>query len=286
VTTEDSLLVDDRDGVRTLTLNRPSRKNALDSGLWDALRDALDAVGQDPDVRVLVVTGAGGAFCSGADLSNPGRAHPVRKMRVLTDIALLLHELPVPTIAKIDGVAVGAGWNLALGCDFVVATPRSTFSQIFARRGLSPDLGGSWLLPKLVGLQQAKRLALLAETIDADRAHQLNLVTWVESEGTIDAFVDDLAGRLAAGPPVALAQTKALLNEGADRTLREALAGEARAQAVNFATADAPEAFAAFAQKREARFTGRWVGGGSGAEPPHDAAAKQQSGTTGRETNA
>lgn len=286
MTTEDSLLVDDRDGVRTLTLNRPSRKNALDSGLWDALRDALDAVGQDPDVRVLVVTGAGGAFCSGADLSNPGRAHPVRKMRVLTDIALLLHELPVPTIAKIDGVAVGAGWNLALGCDFVVATPRSTFSQIFARRGLSPDLGGSWLLPKLVGLQQAKRLALLAETIDADRAHQLNLVTWVESEGTIDAFVDDLAGRLAAGPPVALAQTKALLNEGADRTLREALAGEARAQAVNFATADAPEAFAAFAQKREARFTGRWVGGGSGAEPPHDAAAKQQSGTTGRETNA
>ncbi|MEV1135417.1 enoyl-CoA hydratase [Rhodococcus coprophilus] len=286
MTTEDSLLVDDRDGVRTLTLNRPSRKNALDSGLWDALRDALDAVGQDPDVRVLVVTGAGGAFCSGADLSNPGRAHPVRKMRVLTDIALLLHELPVPTIAKIDGVAVGAGWNLALGCDFVVATPRSTFSQIFARRGLSPDLGGSWLLPKLVGLQQAKRLALLAETIDADRAHQLNLVTWVESEATIDAFVDDLAGRLAAGPPVALAQTKALLNEGADRTLREALAGEARAQAVNFATADAPEAFAAFAQKREARFTGRWVGGGSGAEPPHAAAAKQQSGTSGRETNA
>ncbi len=286
MTIEDSLLVDDRDGVRTLTLNRPSRKNALDSGLWDALRDALDAVGQDPDVRVLVVTGAGGAFCSGADLSNPGRAHPVRKMRVLTDIALLLHELPAPTIAKIDGVAVGAGWNLALGCDFVVATPRSTFSQIFARRGLSPDLGGSWLLPKLVGLQQAKRLALLAETIGAEEAHRLNLVTWVESEDTVDAFVDDLAGRLAAGPPVALAQTKALLNEGADHTLREALAGEARAQAVNFATADAPEAFAAFAQKREARFTGRWVGGGSGAEPPHDAAAKQQSGTTGRETNA
>ena len=190
MTAGESLLVDDRGGVRTLTLNRPARKNALDSGLWDALRNALDEAGQDPEVRVLVVTGAGGAFCSGADLSNPGRAHPLRKMRVLTDIALLLHELPVPTIAKIDGVAVGAGWNLALGCDFVVATPRSTFSQIFSRRGLSLDLGGSWLLPKLVGLQQAKRLALLAETIDAEHAHRLNLVTWVEPEDTIDAFVE------------------------------------------------------------------------------------------------
>lgn len=256
---DDALLVDDCDGVRTLTLNRPARKNAIDRALWALLHDALVAAGNDPTVRALVVTGANGAFCSGADIANPDGGHPVRKMRVLTDVALLLHELPLPTIAKIDGVAVGAGWNLALGCDLVVATPRSTFSQIFARRGLSLDLGGSWLLPKLVGLQQAKRLALLAETIDADRAHELNLVTWVESEETIDAFVDDLAGRLVAGPSVALAQTKALLNEGADRTLRDALAGEARAQAVNFATADAPEAFAAFVEKREARFTGQWA---------------------------
>ncbi|MFD3811863.1 enoyl-CoA hydratase/isomerase family protein [Rhodococcus sp. NPDC058639] len=288
MTAGDSLLVDDRGGVRTLTLNRPARKNALDSGLWDALRNALDEAGQDPEVRVLVVTGAGGAFCSGADLSNPGRAHPLRKMRVLTDIALLLHELPVPTIAKIDGVAVGAGWNLALGCDFVVATPRSTFSQIFSRRGLSLDLGGSWLLPKLVGLQQAKRLALLAETIDAEQAHRLNLVTWVESEDTIDGFVDDLAGRLVAGPPVALSQTKALLNEGVDRTLRESLAGEARAQAVNFATADAPEAFAAFAEKRDARFTGRWAIGGAAAPEsvPGVPRVKQQPDTNGREKDA
>src|SRR5699024_5867299 len=118
---------------------------------------------------------------------------------------------------------VGAGWNLALGCDLVVATPESTFSQIFAKRGLSLDLGGSWLLPKLVGLQQAKRLALLAETIDAEQARQLGLVTWVVAGSEIDAFVAEIADRLAAGPPVALAQTKALLNEGADRTLREAL---------------------------------------------------------------
>ncbi|MEE2030705.1 enoyl-CoA hydratase/isomerase family protein [Rhodococcus chondri] len=253
------LRTDDRNGVRTLTLNRPRRKNAINRELWTMLHDALEAAGSDRGVRALVLTGAGGAFCSGADISTPDDTHPTYKMRVLTDVALLLHELPIPTIAKVDGVAVGAGWNLALGCDLVVATPESTFSQIFTRRGLSLDLGGSWLLPKLVGLQHAKRLALLAETVDAAQARELNLVTWIRSAETIDAFVDDLADRLVSGPPIALAQTKALLNEGADRTMRDALANEARAQAVNFATVDAPEAYSAFADKREPRFSGRWA---------------------------
>ncbi|MER6957173.1 enoyl-CoA hydratase [Streptomyces sp. NPDC000618] len=255
------LLTRDDDGVRTLTLNRPHRRNALDAELWEALRAALVEAGDDRSVRAVVLTGAGGAFCSGADIrSGAGAAaHPLDRIRPLTEVALLLHELPVPTVAKVTGVAVGAGWNLALGCDLVVATPESTFSQIFVRRGLSPDLGGSWLLPKLVGLQQAKRLALLAETVDAAEAHRLGLVTWVVDGDKADAFVDDLTARLAAGPPVALAQTKALLNEGADRTLREALASEARAQAVNFASTDASEAFSAFAEKRTPGFTGRWA---------------------------
>lgn len=273
---------DDRNGVRTLTLNRPRRKNAINRELWAALHDALETAGNDRDVRAVVLTGAGGAFCSGADISTPDAAHPTYKMRVLTDVALLLHELPVPTIAKVDGVAVGAGWNLALGCDLVVATPESTFSQIFTRRGLSLDLGGSWLLPKLVGLQQAKRLALLAETIDAAQARDLNLVTWIEPVETIDAFVDDLADRMVSGPPIALAQTKALLNEGADRTMREALANEARAQAVNFATLDAPEAYSAFTEKREPRFTGRWAitRVGAGADSTAGPAPAPQATTT------
>jgi enoyl-CoA hydratase/carnithine racemase len=250
---------DDRDGVRTLTLNRPRLKNAINRELWLALRDALTAAGDDRGVRAVVITGAGGSFCSGADLSARHDTHPTYRMRRLTDVALLLHELPVPTIAKVTGVAVGAGWNLALGCDLVVATPESTFSQIFSKRGLSLDLGGSWLLPKLVGLQQAKRLTLLAEMIDAEEARALNLVTWVVPAAAIDAFVTDLAGRLVAGPPIALAQSKALLNEGADSTLREALANEARAQGVNFATADTRAAYAAFAERREPTFTGRWA---------------------------
>jgi enoyl-CoA hydratase/carnithine racemase len=256
---ESVLLCSDRDGVRTLTLNRPHRKNAINRELWIALADALNSAGKDRGVRAVVITGAGGAFCSGADISAPDDSHPVHKLQRLTDVALALHELPVPTIAKVTGVAVGAGWNLALGCDLVVATPESTFSQIFVKRGLSLDLGGSWLLPKIVGLQQAKRLALLAETIDAADAHALNLVTWVMSATEIDNFVTDIAYRLAAGPTIALAQTKALLNEGADRTLRDALANEARAQGVNFATDDAREAYAAFAERREPSFTGRWA---------------------------
>lgn len=253
------LLSSDRDGVRTLTLNRPHRRNALDARLWVELADALRALKREQDVRALVLTGAGGAFCSGADIGTGEQIHPRYKLDRLTDVALALHELAIPTIAKVTGIAVGAGWNLALGCDLVVATPESRFCQIFSKRGLSVDLGGSWLLPKIVGLQQAKRLVLLADMIDADEAHGLGLVTWVKPAGEIDGFVDDLADRLAAGPPFALAQSKALLNDGATATLREALANEARAQPGNFATADSAEAYAAFAAKRDPEFSGAWA---------------------------
>lgn len=264
---EPVLLANDANGIRTLTLNRPDRKNALNPQLWVELAEALRSAGRDRDVRVLVITGAGNAFCSGADISVPEDIHPQHKLRRLTDVALALHELTVPTIAKVTGVAVGAGWNLALGCDFVVATPESRFCQIFSKRGLSVDLGGSWLLPKLVGLQQAKRLVLLADMIDAAEAHALGLVTWVVPADELDGFVDDLARRLASGPPFAMAQSKALLNDGANATLREALANEARAQPGNFATADSTEAYAAFAEKRTASFTGRW--GLAGSEETH-----------------
>jgi 2-(1,2-epoxy-1,2-dihydrophenyl)acetyl-CoA isomerase len=255
---DEVLLAHRESGVLTLTLNRPERRNAIDGPMWEALREGFERARDDPETRVVVVTGAGGAFCAGADLSAKREGHPLDRMRSINEIALLLHELPKPTVARVDGVAVGAGWNLALGCDLVVATPTSRFSQIFAKRGLSLDFGGSWLLPRLVGMQQAKRLALLAEMIDATEAERLGLVTWVTPSEEIDAFVADLTTRLAAVAPVAAAQSKALLHENADRTLREALASEARTQAVNFATADAPEAFAAFTEKREPDFTGEW----------------------------
>ncbi|WP_219413730.1 enoyl-CoA hydratase/isomerase family protein [Pseudonocardia nigra] len=257
----DDVLLTSRDsGVLTLTLNRPKRKNAINGELWDALREQLTVARDDADVRAIVLTGAGGDFCAGADLSGGvSTGHPLDRMRRVNEVALLLHELPVPSVAKVDGVAVGAGWNLALGCDLVVSTPAARFSQIFAKRGLSLDFGGSWLLPKLVGMQQAKRLALLAEMIGAEEAHRLGLVTWVVAPEEIDGFVADLGKRLASAAPVAVAQSKALLHEGADSTMRDALASEARTQAINFATADAPAAFAAFNEKREPEFTGEWT---------------------------
>lgn len=250
-----------RDGaVLTLTLNRPARKNALDDTAWSMLRNALALAASDDEVRAVVITGAGGNFCAGADLGADRTGHPLDRMRRLGDIAMTLHELPKPVIAKVAGFAVGAGWNLALGCDLVVAAPSARFSQIFARRGLSVDFGGSWLLPRIVGLQQAKRLVLLADTIDAEEALRLGLVTWVKQPEEIDEFVGRLARRLAEGPPIALAQSKALLNEGVDQTMRESLENESRAQVVNFATEDVPAAFRAFSEKREPEFTGAWAG--------------------------
>ncbi|MDF5753442.1 enoyl-CoA hydratase-related protein [Spongiactinospora sp. TRM90649] len=245
----------------TLTLNRPSRKNAIDDQGWRLLGDALESLATDDAVRVVIVTGAEGNFCAGADLgSQPRDEHPVSRMRRVGNIAIALSELPKPVIAKVEGVAAGAGWNLALACDFVVASTSARFSQIFARRGLSIDFGGSWLLPRLVGLQQAKRLAMLAEMISAGEAQELGLVTWVRPEDELAGFVTELALRLAALPPVALAQSKALLQQGTTQTLREAIDNESRAQAVNLATEDAPAAFRAFLEKAEPpAYTGRWA---------------------------
>jgi len=245
--------------VLTVTLNRPRHKNAMDQDAWSRLQNELRHASVDEDIRVVVLTGAGGDFCAGADLSGADpKRHPLNRMRGIGDIALALHDMPKPVIAKVEGVAVGAGWNLALGCDLVVASTTARFSQIFARRGLSLDFGGSWLLPRIVGLQQAKRLALLAEFVDAEEALRLGLVTWVKGPEEIDAFVDDLAARLAAGPPMALAQSKVMLNEAAGRSMREALESESRAQVVNFAT-DAPAAKRAFLDKTEPNFAGKWL---------------------------
>ncbi|SFS66085.1 enoyl-CoA hydratase/isomerase family protein [Saccharopolyspora flava] len=255
----DTVLVQRRGSVQVVTVNRPHRKNAIDGPTWGALHDALRGAEQDEDVRAVVLTGAGGDFCAGADLSAGRDGHPLTRMHRVNDVALALHELAKPVIAKVRGVAVGAGWNLALGCDLVVSTPDARFSQIFAKRGLSLDFGGSWLLPRVVGLQQAKRLALLGEIIDAEEARELGLVTWVKPDDELDGFVDDLADRLASGAPVALAQSKAMLNAAGQQSFREALESEARAQSVNFATADAPAAFKAFTNKTEPEFTGEWL---------------------------
>jgi 2-(1,2-epoxy-1,2-dihydrophenyl)acetyl-CoA isomerase len=178
-------------------------------------------------------------------------------MRRVGELALSLHRLPKPTIAKVAGVAAGMGANLALGCDLIVAADTARFSQIFSRRGLSVDCGGSWLLPRLVGLHKAKELAFFADIISAKEAEEVGLVNRLVSADELDAAVDEWARRLAAGPPVALSLTKTLLNNAMAASMDQALEDEARSQSLNFTTADMAEAMAAFVQKREPTFTGR-----------------------------
>ncbi|HET8993436.1 MAG TPA: enoyl-CoA hydratase-related protein [Rhodococcus sp. (in: high G+C Gram-positive bacteria)] len=259
VSPDGPLLADLHAGILTLTLNRPERKNAITPEMWARLRDRLLDATVDNGVRAVVLTGAGATFCSGADIADTAGMDefpdPSDLISTINDTIRLLQELPVPTVAKVSGVAAGAGWNLALACDLVVAASDARFCQIFARRALSLDTGGSWLLPRLVGLQQAKRLALLADMIGADEAQSLGLVTWVTAPVSLDEFTHGIAERLASGPPLALAQTKDLLNRGLDRSLTEALEYESQAQAANLQGPDILEAFAAFSDKRDPDYT-------------------------------
>ncbi len=246
-------------GIVTVTLDRPEKLNAINDDMWDEMLETFLEVGESQTDRVLILTGAGKAFSAGADMTAEAgvRKHQLARMHHFNRVALALHELPKPSIARIGGVAVGAGLNLALGCDLVVASERARFSEIFARRGLSIDLGGSWLLPRLVGLHRAKELVLLADIIDAREAERIGLVNRVVAVEELDAVVADLAARLAAGPPIALAQSKRLLNNSFAMSLAEALDGEAMAQSVNVATEDTREAIKAFVEKRPAVFRGR-----------------------------
>ena len=258
----ETLLVTKDGGVVTVTMNRPARKNAANGTMWSELLTVFDDVATDRHDRVMVLTGAGGAFCSGADLGDgtnvagrPGDPY-LLQMRALGDVALRLHRFPKPTIAKVGGVAAGAGMSLALGCDLVVAGETARFSQIFSKRGLSVDFGSTWLLPRMIGLHRAKELAFFADIISAGEAREFGVVNRVVPDDELDAFVDGWARRLASGPPLALSMTKSMLNNSYAVSMEQALEDEARSQAVNFASADTAEAIAAFLQKREPTFEG------------------------------
>ncbi len=255
---ETPVLLEIVDGVASLTLNRPERKNAMNAEGWALLFDHLRQIARDDEVRCVVLTGAEGDFCAGADISGVPTGHPLTRVRNISRTAEALYSLAKPVVAKVRGNAVGAGWNMALCCDLVVAAEDARFSQIFTKRGLSLDFGGAWLLPRLAGLQTAKRLAFLADFVTPEQARELGLVTWVKPADELDDFVAELAGRLAAMPPIALAQTKELLHAGVVSSFRDSLDNEARAQAINYATADAPSAFRAFREKTEVEFTGKW----------------------------
>ncbi|MGA0231044.1 MAG: enoyl-CoA hydratase/isomerase family protein, partial [Ilumatobacteraceae bacterium] len=244
----ETLIVDEADRVVTITMNRPRRKNAANSVMWEELSDVVRALHSADDVRAVILTGAGGDFCSGADVSGEETRsrHMLHSMRHIGDLCLSLQRLAQPTVAKVRGVAAGAGLNMALACDMVIAAEGARFSEIFARRGLVVDFGGSWLLPRLVGMHRAKELVLLADIIDAAEADRIGLVNRVVPEAELDDTVDAIAARLAAGPPIALAMSKRLLNNSFDVTLEQALDDEGLAQTVTFSTEDVAEAMGAF----------------------------------------
>jgi 2-(1,2-epoxy-1,2-dihydrophenyl)acetyl-CoA isomerase len=257
----ETLQVERGGGIVTVTLNKPEKKNAVDPTQWEEMARIWDDIARNPRRdRVVIVTGAGGDSCSGADLWLPPGDEPPHQMTAMRNVSRAmegLHELPQPTIAKVPGVAAGAGCSLALGCDLVVAAERARFSMIFAKRGLALDGGASWLLPRLVPLHKAKEIAFFADMLSASEAEDFGLVNRVVPDGDLDAFVQDWAERLAGGPPIAYGLTKRLLNDSHGRSLHEAMEAEAMAQSITLQSRDTQDAFAAFVEKRDPDFQGR-----------------------------
>ena len=259
VASMDEVLVEKNGPVATVTLNRPEVKNAVTGEGWSELLRVFTELGFDDDVRCVVVTGAGTDFCAGADVSGDreGRkVHQLQAMRTVGACCEALYEMPKVTIARVDGVAVGAGLNMALACDFVLASERSRFSEIFAKRGLNVDFGGSFLLPRIVGMQRAKEMILLAEIYSAAEAAEMGLVNRVVPSDELDELVADWSTRAASGPPRAIAVSKGLLNKSFTSTLNEALDGEGLGQTFQFYTKDTTEAMLAWREKRDPEFTG------------------------------
>ncbi|MEL6196650.1 MAG: enoyl-CoA hydratase-related protein [Pseudomonadota bacterium] len=254
------------DGVATITLNRPARMNALTSEMRRLLIDALIAAPQE--ARAVVITGSGTAFCAGQDLSDGSDAQAggrgaadIDLERTLAEeyepMLRLIADCPVPVIAAVNGVAAGAGANLALAADMVIAGQSASFIQAFARIGLIPDAGGTYWLPRLVGQARAMGMCLTAEPIDAARAAEWGLIWEVVPDDALAAHVSALARRLSTGPTVAYHLAKQALRASAENGFEAQLALEARLQGQAGKTRDFTEGVLAFLEKRAARFEGR-----------------------------
>ncbi len=254
----------ERDGpVATVTIDRPESKNGCTGDMWVALGATFRDLSWS-GARVIVLTGAGGNFCSGADLSGSGGSGGSGRsgtmtdsMRVLGDAVLAIHQCPVPVMAKVDGLCVGAGLGLALAADMTWCSDRARFSAIFAKRGLSLDFGTSWLLRQRVGVHKAKELAFTARILSGTEAYELGLVNAVVPAAELDVATRSVVETIAAGPPIALAATKRELDLASTSSLAQSLEIEALAQSVNVQTDDMREAFVAYVERREPKFTGR-----------------------------
>lgn len=262
----ETIIYEKKDGIATITLNRPERLNAIGLNMQLELGKALEEANSDDEVRVLIITGAGRGFCSGADLTVLGDTaeqvgqHLVARSPAaggIRSFTLQLQNFEKPTIAAVNGHAVGAGLSLALACDIKIASDRARFSQIFIKRGLVPDTGSTYFLPRLVGMARACEMAFTGDILDAEQAKEYGLVSRVVPHDELMGVVRELAAKIAAGPPIAMKLAKRALNRGATSDLASALEFEGYMQGICFGTEDFKEGMAAFLEKREPGFKGR-----------------------------
>ena len=256
--TDPVLLVERAGPVATLTLNRPGTKNALNSELVAALGEATASVVADDAVRAVILTGAGGAFCSGADLkAGLGGGDVGSRLEDMHAIIRAIVSAPKPFVAAVDGAAVGFGCDIALACDLRVLSTRGYLQEIFVKIGLMPDGGGTFWVPRLVGLGRAMEYLLLGTRIDAALAREVGLANRVVEPSELSTAASALGEELSRGPPLALARIKRAVREGLMGNLNDALAREKENQLGLFQTEDLAEGVMAWAQKRRAFFKGK-----------------------------
>jgi 2-(1,2-epoxy-1,2-dihydrophenyl)acetyl-CoA isomerase len=262
--TSDTVLYEVNDGVATVTLNRPDAMNALNTELKTALRDTLLAAGDDPDVRAVLLTGSGRAFCVGQDLAEHARNLAGDMSAVwatvpehYTPIATTLATMPKPVVAAVNGVAAGAGAAFAFACDFRIVADSAGFNMAFSAVGLSADSGSSWTLPRLIGMAKAKEMLLLPSTIPAAQALELGLATEVVEASALAQRARALAQRLAAGPTVAYGAIRRSLAFSAGRGIDESLEVERQMMELTGSTDDHRDAVASFLAKEKPTFRGR-----------------------------
>ena len=251
------LIIEKKDHIASIILNRPQVMNAMSKEMILGLRDAVQEIGLDEDIRVLIIKGAGDHFCSGADINlftdNTASYEWIRAMKGVGQIVKTLREMPQPVITMLKGVAVGGGANLALGSDFVIAAENARFCEIFVNIGAIMDYGGHYFLPRLVGLTKARELAMLGEEIDGDTAASIGLIYKSVPEDELEKEIETLAATLAQKPPLALRLIKEGLEKSFDMSLKDTLDWEAAHQSIALQTPEHKEIVEMFMQAKSSK---------------------------------